>query len=109
MEEKNTNVSQTEENPEQNSPEISAESESITEAAKDGVKTAVPKWLIVIIAAMAAVIIGLSVTLAVILAGGKPSMNLHHRRAAHPQITAKTHHYPKARRAILRQTARRAL
>ena len=54
MEEKNTNVSQTEENPEQNSPEISAEGESITEAAKDGVKTAVPKWLIVIIAAMAA-------------------------------------------------------
>lgn len=71
MEEKNTNVSQTEENPEQNSPEISAESESMTEAAKDGVKTAVPKWLIVIIVAMAAVIIGLSVTLAVILAGGK--------------------------------------
>lgn len=71
MEEKNTNVSQTEENPEQNSPEISAENESTTEAAKDGVKTAVPKWLIVIIAAMAAVIIGLSVTLAVILAGGK--------------------------------------
>ena len=71
MEEKNTNVSQTEENPEQNSPEISAESESTTEAAKAGVKTAVPKWLIVIIAAMAAVIIGLSVTLAVILAGGK--------------------------------------
>ena len=71
MEEKNTNVSQTEENPEQNSPEISVESESITEAAKDVVKTAVPKWLIVIIAAMAAVIIGLSVTLAVILAGGK--------------------------------------
>ena len=67
MEEKNTNVSQTEENLEQNSPEISAESESTTEAAKDGVKTAVPKWLIVIIAAMAAVIIGLSVTLAVIL------------------------------------------
>ena len=28
MEEKNTNVSQTEENPEQNSPEISAENES---------------------------------------------------------------------------------
>lgn len=71
MEEKNTNVSQTEENPEQNSPEISAENESVTEAAKDGVKTAVPKWLIIIIAAMAAVIIGLSVTLAVILAGGK--------------------------------------
>ena len=71
MEEKNTNVSQTEENPEQNSPEISAESESITESAKDGVKTAVPKWLIIIIVAMAAVIIGLSVTLAVILAGGK--------------------------------------
>ena len=43
MEEKNTNVSQTKENPEQNSPEISAESESTTEAAKDGVKTAVPK------------------------------------------------------------------
>ena len=39
MEEKNTNVSQTEENPEQNSPEISAENESTTEAAKDGVKT----------------------------------------------------------------------
>ena len=57
MEEKNTNVSQTEENPEQNSPEISAESESTTEAAKAGIKTAVPKWLIVIIAAMAAVII----------------------------------------------------
>lgn len=71
MEEKNTNVSQTEENPEQNSPEISAENESVTEAAKAGIKTAVPKWLIVIIAAMAAVIIGLSVTLAVILAGGK--------------------------------------
>ena len=71
MEEKNTNVSLTEENPEQNSPEISAENESVTEAAKASIKTAVPKWLIVIIAAMAAVIIGLSVTLAVILAGGK--------------------------------------
>ena len=65
MEEKNTNVSQTEENPEQKSPEILAESVSTTEAAKAGIKTAVPKWLIVIIAAMAAVIIGLSVTLAV--------------------------------------------
>lgn len=38
MEEKNTNVSQTEENPEQNSPEISAESESTTEAAKPALR-----------------------------------------------------------------------
>lgn len=75
MEEKNTEIRETQE-PEQNTPVTPDETDKVEITVKDGSKTSVPKWLIVIVIVMAVVIIGLAVTLVMVLTGGKQEESL---------------------------------
>ena len=70
MEEKNTEIREIQE-AEQNAPVTPDETDKVEITVKDGSKTAVPKWLIVTVIVMAAVIIGLAVTLVLVLTSGK--------------------------------------
>ncbi len=70
MEEKNTEIRETQ-GSEQNTPVTPDETDKVEITVKDGSKTSVPKWLIVTVIVMAVVIIGLTVTLVLVLTGGK--------------------------------------
>lgn len=89
MEEKNTEIRETQE-PEQNTPVTPDETDKVEITVKDGSKTSVPKWLIVIVIVMAVVIIGLAVTLVMVLTGGKQEESLQTGSSAVSNISSGT-------------------